>query len=944
MSHFRKFGICTLVTLVILLGSCESPKSSLPVAVDQITIIKSQNDDRQYAAMLLPNNLQVVLVSDPGLENAAASLAVGVGSAQDPKNQMGLAHYLEHMLFLGTEKYPEPSGFMKYTQANGGMTNAFTAYDRTNYMFQINANKFDEALDRFSDYFKKPTFDPQYSDKERNAVNNEWSLQKAQDNWNLFALEGVTANPASPASQFNIGNLDTLKDKSDSVLLDEMKSFYQRYYSANIMKLTLVGKQSLPELRALAEKHFASIPNKNVLRPEISVHAITKAQMGKTIHYKPLREMKVLYIDFPMVSNKHQWRLKPNEYVHNLLTSEEPGTLGQQMREKGWAKSVSAYFESDAYGPDGYFRVYVELTDDGLKKQDEIIAAVFDYIDLIKEKGLNKNYFNELQAMRAKDFANAPKPDPLEQAIDLSMTQFDLPIENLLNADHLYERYDAKAIKDLLSQMEENRARIWYVSPNEKVTTPIPFFDGQYAQYDITADQYRLWEGLKRQFSFNLPPLNDLFSNESAPIVKSEFLKPKSVVNQAGLEAFLVHSEFYSEDKGKISLQLNIDFALDSPKQAVLAHLLNGVFSKQTMTLADRASRASLSINTSVMDVNSQAIYISGYTGKHSLLVEKMLNEFASLNINQQNFAEALDTYKNNLANQKKNHVFRQLVSHMQRLQYTRQWPNETLLNMANQVTLADLVAYHQAVKNNLLLRVLFEGNYSEAQVREIAAKAAAILPGKKMPESRSLNAYVTPANGKVIEIKEDVDLADSAVLQAWFGAAKSDDEKAQLAVLNSIYSNAFFTQLRTNEQLGYVVTSFNFPVDDVPGLVMLVQSSNTDLKGIKTRMDKFRNDYLSTLKTTDEAVIEQAKQALIANILEKPTDIYTDTDRYSKEFWNGKYQFNARDRYLAALEKITKADLVKIYEKLLLNEKSGQYFLQIRGTNFKDKPFATLN
>jgi protease III len=942
MSHFRKFGICTLVTLVILLGSCESPKSSLPVAVDQITIIKSQNDDRQYAAMLLPNNLQVVLVSDPTLENSSASLAVGVGSAQDPKNQMGLAHYLEHMLFLGTEKYPEPSGFMKYTQANGGMTNAFTAYDRTNYMFQINATKFDEALDRFSDYFKKPTFDPQYSDKERNAVNNEWSLQKAQDNWNLFALQGVTANPDSPASQFNIGNLDTLKDKPNSILIDEMKQFYQRYYSANIMKLTLVGKQSLPELRALAEKHFVSIPNKNVSLPEVTISGITKAQMGKTIHYKPLRDMKVLYVDFPIKSNLHQWRLKPNEFIHSLLTSEEPGTLGEQMRAKGWVKGITAYFESDAYGPDGYFRVYAELTDEGLKKQDEIIAGIFAYIDLIKQKGLNKNYYDELQAMRAKDFANAPKPNPLQQAISLSMSQFELPVENLMNSEYVYERYDVKSIKNVLSQMQEKRARIWYVNLDEKVDRAIPFFDGQYAQKDITTEQYNQWQKLKAEFTFNLPPLNDLFSNESAEIVKAENLKPKLVVSQAGVEAFLVHSEFYAEDKGKIALQLNVDFALDSPKQAVLAQLLNDIYSKQTMTLADRASRASLSISTSVMDVNSQGIYISGYTGKHLLLLEQMLREFVDLKISEKYFAEALDTYKNNLSNQKKNHVFRQLISHMQRLQYSQQWPDDELLKVADKVRLAELVAYHQAVKNNLLLRFLFAGNYTEAQVREIAIKATTILPGKKMPESRSINHYVTPAAGKIVEIKEDVELADSAVLQAWFASEKSDDEQAQLVVLNALYSNAFFTQLRTNEQLGYVVTSFNFPVDDVPGFVMLVQSSNTDLKGIKARMDKFRLDYLPTLKATDDSVIEQTKQAMIANLLQKPTDIYADTGRYSGEFWNAKYQFDGRDRYLASLKKVTKADLIKVYEKLILNDKAGQYLLQIRGTNFKDKPFAT--
>lgn len=141
-------------------------------AINGAVIQKSPNDDRTYAALLLPNQLQVVLVSDPSLENSAASLAVAVGSAQDPQSQQGLAHYLEHMLFLGTEKYPVPDNFMEFVQANAGATNAFTSYEKTNYHFRINSEKFAEALDRFSDYFVAPILDPQYADKERNAVNS----------------------------------------------------------------------------------------------------------------------------------------------------------------------------------------------------------------------------------------------------------------------------------------------------------------------------------------------------------------------------------------------------------------------------------------------------------------------------------------------------------------------------------------------------------------------------------------------------------------------------------------------------------------------------------------------------------------------------------------------------------------------------------------------------
>lgn len=932
----------------VALSGCETTQTASSTAtvaavrnLEEVTIIKSPNDDRQYGALMLPNGLQVVLVSDPSLENSAASLAVGVGSAHNPKDQLGLAHYLEHMLFLGTEKYPEPDGFMKYTQANGGMTNAFTAYDKTNYMFQINAGKFDDALDRFSDYFKKPTFDPHFSDKERNAVNNEWSLQKAQDPWNLFVLQGFTASPNNPSSKFNIGNLDTLKDKPGSVLNDEMKKFYDTYYSSNIMKLTLVGKQSLPELKALAQKHFSSIPNKNIPLPEVDVPGLTKTELGKSIHYKPIKELKSLYVDFPVKSNKTEWRLKPNEFVHNLLTSEEPGTLGEQLRVQGLVKSLTAYFDSEAYGPDGFLRVQADLTDAGVQKQDEIIAAIFAYVELIKKKGLDENYYRELQAMRSKDFANAPKPDPLQQAVGLSMSQFDLPVENLMNSEYIYERYDAKTIKKVLAQLDEKSARVWYISPDEKADTPVPFFDGKYAIRDISAAEFKRWDSLEKNFTFNLPPLNDLFTDKQAPIVENTYLKPHQVVSQPGVEAYLAHPEFYREDKGQLSLQINVDFGKSSPRQAVLSSLLNEVFNKQNLTLIDRAGRASLGVELKTTVTNSQGIFISGYTTKHELLLTQLVKNFAELPITDQWFSEAKDSQEKNLLNAKKNHVFRQLFGDLGRVTVKNGYSIDEQLAALQSITKADLIAYQDAVKKNALLRLFAVGNYSEAQVKQFAQTAAQILPGTRLPENRAVNTYIIPALGKITESSGDVELADSAVLQAWFGGKKSDDEQAQLAVLNALFGNAFFMQLRTHEQLGYVVTSFEYPVDDVPGFAMLVQSSNTDLPGIKTRMDKFRKDYLATLKATDEQEVEQAKQALIANVLEKPTDFYAEASRYTNEFWQGKYAFDARDRYLASLKKVTKADLVRIYESLLLNDKSGKALLQLRGTNFKTKPFA---
>jgi len=604
---------------------------------------------------------------------------------------------------------------------------------------------------------------------------------------------------------------------------------------------------------------------------------------------------------------------------------------------------ITAYIDAEGYGPDGFLRVQAELTDAGLQQQDEILAAIFSYIDLIKRDGLNPNYYRELQAMRSKDFANASKSEPLDQAVGLTMAQFDLPVENLLNADYIYDRYDAKAIKNLLAQLDERNARIWYINPAEEAATPVPFFDGKYAIRAISAEEFARWDSLASKHKFNLPPLNDLFTDKPAPIVDNLYLKPHQVLSQPGVEAFLTHAEHYREDKGQVSVQINVDFSLKSPKEIVLSSLINDIYNKQTMTLADRAGRASLGIAATVMDANSQGIFISGYTTKHPLLLQQMLKEFAALDISDKAFNEALDSFQQNVANKEKNHVYRQLFGQGQRLTSKVQWTDEQLLAAAKTISKADVAAYHAAIKRDPLLRIFAVGNYTEAQVNEMAVAAAAIFPGTRVPAQRVVNEYVTPAPGKAITFSDDVELADSAVLQAWFGSKKSDAEQAQLAVLNSLFSNDFFMQLRTHEQLGYVVTSFNYPVDDIPGFVMLVQSSNTDLPGIKARMDKFRTEYLAKLKATDAAEIEQAKQAMIANVLQKPTDFYAEAGVYTGEFWHGKYQFDGRDRYLAALQKVTKEDLIKIYEQLLLNGKAGKALLQLRGTNFKAKPFAPV-
>ena len=88
------------IFLASLLQGCSEKESA---------VVASPNDQREYRHIQLPNQLDVLLISDPTADKAAASLDVYIGSYQNPEDRAGLVHFLEHMLFLGTEKYPDPA-------------------------------------------------------------------------------------------------------------------------------------------------------------------------------------------------------------------------------------------------------------------------------------------------------------------------------------------------------------------------------------------------------------------------------------------------------------------------------------------------------------------------------------------------------------------------------------------------------------------------------------------------------------------------------------------------------------------------------------------------------------------------------------------------------------------------------------------------------------------
>ncbi|QXI00062.1 pyrroloquinoline quinone biosynthesis protein PqqF [Pseudomonas monsensis] len=207
----------------------------------------------------LANGLRVTLRQVPDLKRSAAALRVAAGSHDVPLEWPGLAHFLEHLLFLGTARFPADQALMAYVQRHGGQVNASTRERATDFFFELPTTAFSAGLERLSDMLAQPRMNKDDQLREREVLEAEfvaWSQDPtAQQALSLY--EGLP--PEHPLRGFHAGNRDSLKVEQPA-FQQALKDFHQRFYRTGQMTLSLVGPQSLEALRALAQHFAAALP------------------------------------------------------------------------------------------------------------------------------------------------------------------------------------------------------------------------------------------------------------------------------------------------------------------------------------------------------------------------------------------------------------------------------------------------------------------------------------------------------------------------------------------------------------------------------------------------------------------------------------------------------------------------------------------------------------
>lgn len=258
------------------------------------TPVKSENDKKSYRLIRLENGMKALLISAPveklepttvdsdkvnemdSNKKAACALCIDVGYFSDPSEIQGLAHllgvicfllslhfnstiffhefsvivFLEHLIFMGSEKYPDENEFEQFIQNSGGSDNASTNNERTVFYFQVREHLLDDALDRFSYLIKAPLLLKESMMREREAVDSEFLSRKNVKTLRRQQILARLCQKSHPFANFDCGNLKTLKENiDDEILHEKVREFKRKHYSAHRMSICMQSEQSLDNLQ-----------------------------------------------------------------------------------------------------------------------------------------------------------------------------------------------------------------------------------------------------------------------------------------------------------------------------------------------------------------------------------------------------------------------------------------------------------------------------------------------------------------------------------------------------------------------------------------------------------------------------------------------------------------------------------------------------------------------
>jgi insulysin len=889
---------------------------------------KPLTDHRRYEHTVLEENgLKVLAVEDPKAVKAGFAVAVQAGSFYDPPELPGLAHFCEHLLFLGTKKYPDEASFDTFMSEHDGSNNAFTEQERTVFFNEVAHDGFEEGMDRFAQFFIAPLFKQDMVGRELNAVNSEHEKNKPDQNRRLWEVLRGTARKDSVMSRFYTGTVESLHH-GDAGVVAALRKYHDANYCGTRMSLVMVSNRSTAVQLKSAREHFAAVPRgkceaptdfggRGMPAPFDHQHTGQLIRMGTD-------STPTLWMMFPLSPTVSFYKESPTQYLDYVLGYAGPHSLRSRLKRGGWITDLNLQVDESSAGTLVF--IMYELTPKGVEEFDQISGSTLAFLRLLKEEhdGEVPAVYESIQQMSRVSFDYVEAPDSVMDAVsDLASSMAQYPPEDVLTGSNgQIDRTSPGLVRGLLKALADPR--------NMNLALATPGFNASSATrfekyYDIHFAQERIPEAWMERWAAEVPAKEGL----AAPPPMRYAPTALAVINASAgatpvpLQVFSETSgdkgaplELWWKGRGEFALpkaQLRLKLSLPKEREAdaqqeafrrLHAELVGLVLEEAT----DDLKNCGMEFNVLAAG-DGYHFSLDGYDQHLDQLLVQVLQGFMDPQFEPADFANAHRKVVNELSDVTRSMPYELALDALSALTTDDVTAREEVLaalqNLDERTLRDHLAAFRQG---GVRAQLLVAGNVDKEAATHMAAKAAKALEGGgrgliRKEDAQKTHVRVAP-EGVEVRIKNPIpEDRNHATINSYQYGVPDIAERVNLLLLGKMISNPVYDTLRTKKQLGYVVFGFMTEQVSVLELKVLVQGEKELPDAVDDDIEGVLAEFGAHLKNMSAPEFSRWKASLRSSLHHKDQNMGQEADRYWSQIANDGHCFNRKELELAYLE-----------------------------------------
>lgn len=851
---------------------------------------------------------------------------------------------------LMTPQYPKENAYNQYLTAHSGYSNAYTASTETNYYFEVAASSevdasaaaaatngnltspLHGALDRFAQFFIAPLFLSSTLDRELKAVDSENKKNLQSDTWRLAQLSKSLSSPKHPYHHFSTGNLETLRDEPRKRGVDIRKAFidfHSKHYSANLMKLVVLGQEPLDQLESWVGDLFAGVPNKNLPQNRWDgIQPYSKDELLTQVFAKPVMDSRSLDIYFPYQDEEDMYETQPSRYLSHLIGHEGPGSILAYIKGKGWANGLTAGAMPVCPGS-AFFTVSIRLTEDGLQEYQEVVKVVFQYISLIKGTPPQQWIVDEVKGMAEVDFKFQQKSPASSFTSRLSsVMQRPLPRKWLLSGSSLIRRFDSRAIQDAMKFLRADNYRLTVVSQTfgGKWDQKEKWYGTEYRRERISPEFEAAVRAAGESTSdgrpkeLHLPHRNEFIPTKLSVEKKecTEPLKaPKLIRNDGSARTWWKKDDRFWVPKGNVCITLRNPLTGVTPANAAKSRLYCELVKDALVEYSYDAEIAGLDYGL-VSHEAGLGVEVGGYSDKMIVLLEKVLVSMRDLEVKPDRFKVVKERVLRSYRNWDFQQPYRQVGDFTTWLGREKGWINEQFLAEHIHLQPEDIAHFYPQLLRQVFIDLLAHGNIYKEDALRMTRLVESTLKARSLPESQwqvRRNLLLPPGGDWTYRhtLGDPANVNHCIEYYVFVGAHVDRVLRAKLLLLGQLTDEAGFDQLRTKEQLGYIVFTGARVATVTMGYRVIIQSERPT-EYLEERINAFLASFSTLLESMPQEEFESHKKSLINKRLEKIKNLDQENDLFWTHIGNEYFDFHSAEEDVAHLRPLSKADLIDFF------------------------------